>query len=95
VQIPQHFAGAGVEDDAVFGELQGARPLKAFGVVEEMEAIDRQLCIFGGADEIEAQAAAAGQLAGERRQRELRLLGERRRPGVLNGEHLGFPPKNG
>jgi hypothetical protein len=70
------------------GSCKGARPLEAFGIVEEMQAINRQLGFFWGADEVVAQAAAGRQFAGERRQREVRLLGERRRPSVLNGKHF-------
>jgi hypothetical protein len=89
MQQAQHFAGLfGIEDDAVLRELDGAAPLEALGIAQQVEAVDGHLRIFRQSDDVVAQAATAGQFAGERGQRELRLLGERRRPGVLNGEHF-------
>jgi hypothetical protein len=93
MQQAQHFAGLfGIEDDAVLRKLDGTAPVETLGVAQQVEAVDRHLCIFGEADDVVAQAAMAGQFAGEWGQRELCLLGERRRPSVLNGEHSGFPP---
>jgi hypothetical protein len=94
VQVAQHLARDGVEDDAVLGSLQGARPLEAFGIVQEMQAINCQLRICGCADEVVAQAATGWQFAGERRQRKLGRLGDGKRPDILNLNHLGFPPGN-
>jgi hypothetical protein len=94
MQQAQHFAGLfGIEDDAVLRKLDGAAPVEALGVAQQVEAVDRHLRIFRQADDVVAQATTAGQFAGEWRKRELCLLGDGRRPGVLNGEHLGFPPK--
>jgi hypothetical protein len=90
MQQAQHFAGLfGIEDDAVLRELDGAAPVEALGIAQQVEAVDRHLRIFGEADEVVAQAATAGQFAGERGQRELCLLGNGRRPDVLNSEHFG------
>jgi len=75
VQAAQHFARVfGVENDAVLRELDGAAPLKALGIVEQVEAIDGLLGVFGTADDVVAQTATAGQFAGERGQRKLSRL---------------------
>jgi len=87
VQVAQHLTRAGVEDDAVLGNLQGARPLKAFGIVQEMQAINCQLRICGCANEVVAQAATGWQFAGERRQRKRSRLGDGKRPDTLDLLH--------
>ncbi|MFQ3629193.1 MAG: hypothetical protein SNJ81_16655 [Cyanobacteriota bacterium] len=67
MQTAQYFAGLfSIEDDAVLRELQRACPFEAFGVVEDLEAIDRQLRVCGNTNEVKAQAATARQFAGER-----------------------------
>ncbi|WP_156435281.1 hypothetical protein [Leptolyngbya sp. O-77] len=82
VQAAQHFARLlGVEDDAVGRKFQGVRPLEAFGVAEQVQPVDRQLRVFGQADDVVAQAATVGQFAGERGQRKLGRLRAWGRPG--------------
>jgi hypothetical protein len=56
-----------LDEDAIFCNGDGSAPLKAFGIVEQVQAINLLLRIGGGANEVEAQAATAGQFAGERR----------------------------
>ncbi|WP_225894746.1 hypothetical protein [Leptolyngbya sp. O-77] len=36
------------------------RPLEAFGVAEQVQPVDRQLRVFGQADDVVAQAATVG-----------------------------------
>jgi hypothetical protein len=94
MQQAQHFAGLfGIEDDAVLRELDGATPVEALGVAQQVQAVDGHLRIFRQADDVVAQATMAGQFAGERGQREVRLLGNGRRPNVLNSEHFGVSSK--
>ncbi|MBF2084775.1 hypothetical protein [Thermoleptolyngbya sp. C42_A2020_037] len=55
----QHFTQIErVDHNAVLRKIQGASPLKALGIMQQVPALDRPLCVRGLSDEGMAQVAA-------------------------------------
>ena len=102
--VAEDVAGVGADDEACFGDGDGLQPDEPVEVAEQMEAIDGVLGVFGGADEVVAQAAARLGAVGVGSHGDLRRLKGLRRQNGLSFSHgrgflsigwVGIPRKSG